>query len=585
MQRKRLVYLFLLLLGILITIPLFILPSLYIWRPAGQITAAEVIAPGTAPSLPNVPSPPTECDPPTDPDEPPCHPGLARSAWPITHQGSYAQGSSARPGPRPDQSFLAQHLDLASVAISYNFTAPYADGGVAVWASLLTLDGVVVKLDHDAFTVIDSYNPQLEETDPPDLPFSITGAYSLVDHENRFLVGRGRALEAYADSVPGDRYSAIALVQRFTFPTDFFCDEEDTLVGLNLTYDGALIVVTEKGIIGALPRRPEAWRADNLQSLALHGADCAAEDAPVISNSIAVDETGGIFIVTSREMVRVQWDGDTLALAWRAAYPAGAGALSALRLGPGSGSTPSLMGTGNDADRFVIFTDGQELMHLIFMWRDEIPEDWLPIATGLDRRLACAVPIRFGDAAATRSLSEQSVLVRGYAAVVVNNLLPEEPGYLKRLPPFFSTTLSAVAGGNPEKAPYGLERVDWDPETRTCNPVWANSTVSIPNGIPTMSADTGLIYGIGQREGVWGLEMVTFEDGQPAGFVPARQTTCSMQTLEQVNRIGLRFALLPILLANPRTCENSVFAAAQIGPAGTIYSGTMLGVTKFSAID
>ena len=34
------------------------------------------------------------------------------------------------------------------------------------------------------------------------------------------------------------------------------------------------------------------------------------------------------------------------------------------------------MGSGDD-DRLVVITDGQPLMHLVFLWRDAIPEDWV----------------------------------------------------------------------------------------------------------------------------------------------------------------------------------------------------------------
>ena len=64
---------------------------------------------------------------------------------------------------------------------------------------------------------------------------------------------------------------------------------------------------------------------------------------------------------------------------------------SPIRLGPGSGSTPSLMGTKADDDRFVVITDGQALMHLVLFWRDEVPDDWEPIAPGKDPRIACEI--------------------------------------------------------------------------------------------------------------------------------------------------------------------------------------------------
>ncbi len=109
---------------------------------------------------------------------------------------------------------------------------------------------------------------------------------------------------------------------------------------------------------------------------------------------------------------RVLWTGSELTLdpasgAWRAAYEIGAGQQGG-RLGKGSGSTPTLMGTG-DGDRFVVITDGQDVMHLVLMWRDDIPSGWEPIAPGKDLRIAAEVPVTFGNPDAEVAYSEQSV--------------------------------------------------------------------------------------------------------------------------------------------------------------------------------
>jgi len=239
---------------VVITI-IFIVPAILVWKPATNYSAAEVLYADDSTEHPdaNASSQPT-CETSNAPHEPPCNPYLARSSWGISHYGSYAQGSSALPGPTANQSFLIDHLDLANVAITYAFSSPYPDGGVAAWGALLTIDGVVVKLDHDSFSVIDTYNPQLEEDDPPEQSIGLSGAYTLIDVDNRFVVGRLRSVEVYADSITSDRYSGISLLKRFYLPDDFFCDDQDALVGLNMSYDGYIVIVTEKGMIGLLPR-------------------------------------------------------------------------------------------------------------------------------------------------------------------------------------------------------------------------------------------------------------------------------------------------------------------------------------------
>jgi hypothetical protein len=300
-----------------------------------------------------------------------------------------------------------------------------------------------------------------------------------------------------------------------------------------------------------------------------------------VSNNIAADEDGGIYVVTSRAMHRIDWDpgAGTLQPAWVAPYETGTGTASAIRLGAGSGSTPSLMGTDPDDDRFVVITDGQDLMHLVLFWRDEIPEGWEPVADGADRRIACQVPVTFGDPRATRSLSEQSVLVRGHATVHVSNLLVDDSAFAG-IGGTTASALAALEGGNPEQAPTGIERIDWDPESQTCRSVWANTELSIPNGIPTMSAATDLVYGVGQRDGQWGVEAVDFGTGASRFWLPSVGAPCEGEALAAVDP-ARRPALDDILERLPNSCENSFYAATEVGPDGSIYTGTFLGVTSY----
>jgi len=321
--------------------------------------------------------------------------------------------------------------------------------------------------------------------------------------------------------------------------------------------------------------RPENVVAYSVNDRAL----CAVPDADLeaTSNSIAADENGGIYVVTSQAMYRINWDGADISLGWRAEYQAGSGQVG-VRLGAGSGSTPSLMGTTPTEDRFVVFTDGQDLMHLVLMWRDDVPAGWEPIAPGRDLRIACEIPVTFGDDSATASLSEQSVLVRGYASVVVNNLLANPDAFAGQLP-ILQNLNSALVGGDPAEAPYGIERVDWNPETQECQVVWANPQPSIPNAIPTMSERTGLIYAQGQREGVWGLEAIDFDTGDSVFFEQAPDEGCEM--LSAYVPFLERAASAEVVSRLPRSCENSAYAAATVGPDGSLYQGTWQGLTRY----
>ena len=138
--------------------------------------------------------------------------------------------------------------------------------------------------------------------------------------------------------------------------------------------------------------------------------------------------------------------------------------------------------------------------------------------------------------------------------------------------------VSALEGGIPEKAPFGLERIDWDPETRTCSTVWDNDEISVPNGIPSISEASGLVYGTGQRDGQWGLEGLDFATGQSRVWVPAGPGTCPG---DSSGVAGALPGVSDVLEVVPDSCENSVYAATTIGPDGMVYQGTLNGMTRY----
>jgi hypothetical protein len=438
-----------------------------------------------------------------------------------------------------------------------------------------------MKVDHETFTIIDWYVPRDREGEnAPAFSLGLSGAYAAIDAQNRFIAGRSRFVSFFGDSVEGDRSSLIELKKRIFIPDEVFCNMDDVIAGMSLTYDGHLAFATELGNLFVIPADADP---DNLGDVPVVSTndDCATADRAdleIVSNSIAVDESGGIYLLTSAAMYRFNWDGSTLTEAWRAEYESAEIAPSPIRLGPGSGSTPSLMGTNADDDRFVVITDGQALMNLVLFWRDEIPADWEAIP-GKDRRIACEIAVDFDGE--TEAISEQSVAVRGYAAVVVNDLLTDPTDnrpVTNQIEAAAQNLVSALEGGIPEKAPSGVERIDWDPVTRTCSTIWANSEISVPNGIPSISETSGLVYGAGQRDGQWGLEGLDFETGESRVWVEAGPGTCPQ---ENQGLVLLLPGVSEVLEQVPDSCENSVYAATTVGPDGVVYQGTLNGMTRY----
>ena len=493
---------------------------------------------------------------PHDRHEPPCNPYAASTAWATSHRSSYSQGSSPFPAPHPGDEVIWQDLQFGNeIPVIVQISEPYEDGRRTVWFS--TIGGpetrAVYKLDYETGEVL-ARASILDEGGQPQAVPSTSGVYNLLDRDNHLITVREDGLAIHGETTPGERSSPIELLRSFELPQRARCRPNDRIIGITLTYTGEVAFATVQGMVGVVPREPERMNNGNLAVASINGKYCddsalADDQLEEVSNSLSADEDGGIYVVSARAQYRFDYRDGVLTRAWRAPYASGGGA-GGSTLSSGSGSTPDVVGTDPDDDKLVAITDGQRLMHLTLFWRDEIPRDWAGLP-GRPRRIACEQPVRFGDPDATESVTEQSVLTRGNSFVVVNNALALDRAFTQ-IPPALRP-LSALSGNLMGNGPRGLERIDWDPRSRTCSSVWANPTVSIPNSIPTMSAESGLVYGAGVQDGFWGLEGVDFDTGESKLFV---RTT-------------------------PLPSENSFFAATTVGPDGDVWIGGTSGISVF----
>jgi hypothetical protein len=466
-------------------------------------------------------------------DEPPKNLYLADSPWPISHRNTYAQASSPLPGPDAMNGniFVKDYKPLLPGLITLAISGEYSDGKHVIWGN--TISTVFKAEDTGAgFNILATYQkPDVGIANLFSIDNAVSGAYTFVDKDNIFYVPKGYKLSSYTDAISDNRLSSIVLKNTFEIPINLRQSDE-RIVGLTLTYDGKIVFASNNGLIGLMNR--------DFTDLKYYQLPADEE----ISNSIACDENGGIYIVSSKKMYRVQWTGTELTTdedknGWIADYEFG-GVATGIRLGQGSGSTPTLMGVGNQ-DKFVVITDGQDLMNVVLFWRDKIPNTWQQISGTKSNRIAAQFPVKFGNDNASKSLSEQLVCIRGNGILVVNNLLKLNTG---------NRLLDLLLSGIPQNAPYGAEKFEWNSTEMKLKSVWVNNSVSFPNGIPSMSAATNTIYNIGQKNGNWTFDGLDWTTG------------------------NLKFQYI---LGNQFNF-NSAYAPTEIGLNGAIYSGTLLGV-------
>eukprot|EP00549_Striatella_unipunctata_P007890 CAMPEP_0118704394 /NCGR_PEP_ID=MMETSP0800-20121206/19211_1 /TAXON_ID=210618 ORGANISM="Striatella unipunctata, Strain CCMP2910" /NCGR_SAMPLE_ID=MMETSP0800 /ASSEMBLY_ACC=CAM_ASM_000638 /LENGTH=470 /DNA_ID=CAMNT_0006606279 /DNA_START=151 /DNA_END=1560 /DNA_ORIENTATION=+ len=448
--------------------------------------------------------------------------------WPMVHRSTYAQASSPYPGLMPEDDIKVDYEFAITIPGTLSYTSlDYAAGNRAIWYNNAVRVGKMDVSSRNDIKDIDN----IFLGGPTDQVLST--AYSLLDVDGIYYHFYTSHVYAYTNALIGDVKSDIIEIRRLNLRTvpGLLKSERDLPVGLSITYDGYLAFATREGNLAIMTRT-----FTNIQIVNLGQGE-------EVSNGIACDEDGGIYVVTSKHMHRVQWNGSVLHMGWTADYEVGPEKQVGGRIGAGSGSTPSLMGTGADRDKFVVITDGQELMHIVLFWRDEIPHDWVPIGPGKDIRIAAEVPVRFGDINAKTSVSEQSLTVRGYGVMTVNN----DYGFRGSASLPETVDLLRVTFTNLRRfAPYGAERFQWDPTTRRLRTVWANREVSCPNGIPSMSAASNMAYCIGQRNSVWTLEGMDWDTGESRFY----------------KRLGLALRY------------NSFYSAIVVGPNREMASGT-----------
>lgn len=440
-------------------------------------------------------------------DTAPKNPWLADSPWPINHHDSYASDASQSHGPERARDLgHRQFARTGPINISLPMSPKYPDGQHVWWGN-------------DVFSVykmalVNGRLTRVARLPKGGNPFTVlrtptTGAYTMVDKDNIFTTVQGTTFLAYRDAKAGVVNSTIEQIDRYTLPMSV-ASADDAVVGLNVMWDGNYAFVTREGVVGVLSRDFKR----------LHSVKLGTGDDEV-SNSLATDEKGGIYVVSSEAMYRVQWTGTDLSMdpvtgAWRAEYNTGSGGNVSGRLGAGSGSTPSLMGTKDQ--RLVVITDGADLANLVMFWRDEIPADWQPIGPEKDPRMAAELPINFGDTLRKVTKSEQSVVVSGFGAAVVSNDYHrvDAISQLGSIHPILGTLTNGfiqLLSGTRLVQPWGVQKFDWDPVTRKLNHTWATTRVSCPNAIPVMSQASNRFYCVGANLGWWTIESLDWTTG------------------------------------------------------------------------
>jgi hypothetical protein len=280
----------------------------------------------------------------------------------------------------------------------------------------------------------------------------------------------------------------------------------DAIISALPDWSGRIWFASVKGIVGTVDPATGAVKTIDL--------------AEPIGNSFAVDETGGVFIVSDGAMYRFDASADGApSVTWRETY-ANIGVKKPGQTEAGSGTTPTLMGS-----QYVAITDNADPMDIVVFKRAKS-------VTG--SRLVCVQPVFKRGASDT----DQSLIGTGRSMIVENNY-----GY---------TGVAATEQG--ATTTPGLSRVDINDTGTGCHTVWASSERA-PSVVPKLSLANGLVYTYTKPPD---------PNGTDAWYFTAIDFRKGNTVYKKLAGTGLGF--------------NNNYAPVTLGPEGTAYVGALGGL-------
>jgi hypothetical protein len=354
------------------------------------------------------------------------------------------------------------------------------------------------------------------------------GGYFYLDQRDRVVVPTSDGhIQVIAETGTED---APALTLRRDY--DVSGDVGDSVILSALPdWSGRIWYVTGSGVVGVVD--PGTGTS--------HARDLPHDEG--IGNSMAVDETGGVFVVSDHALYRFDATrAGRPGVTWRQGYDAGD------RRKPGqsqlgSGTTPTLV--RRHGRHYVAITDNADpRMHVLVFRADR---------SGPGTRPVCRVPVfRRGHGA-----TDNSLVAIGRGLVVENNYGYTGP---EQDPP------SGDPQRNTPTTEPGVTRIDVDYRHGGCRRAWTNDEVRVPTSVSKVSAATGLMYVYEHPA----ADEVHYSSGEPPTgpedpwYLTALDARTGEQVWSALTGVGLGY--------------NNNYAPITFGPDGTAYVGVLGGL-------
>jgi hypothetical protein len=264
-----------------------------------------------------------------------------------------------------------------------------------------------------------------------------------------------------------------------------------------------------------------------------------------IANSFAMDESGGVFIVSTHALYRFDVRHGKPFETWRVAYDRGTRQKPG-QVSQGSGTTPTLIGlAGSKGGGSVAITDNADPRMNVLVFRRG--------KAGPGPAL-CKQPIF----AAGKGSDENSLVAVPGGLIAENNY-----GYAGPIPKDLTTR-------SPDTEP-GVAKIAVNYRTGGCHVAWVNNTARIPSVVSKASLGSGLLYGYTHpttAELPWKLVPVPNLLAPESWFFTALDLRTGKQVWSKLAGTNLGY--------------NNNYAPVSIGPDGTAYVGTLGGLVRIA---
>lgn len=219
-------------------------------------------------------------------------------------------------------------------------------------------------------------------------------------------------------------------------------------------WSGRIWFVTSSGVVGFVTASG-AVRSHQLPA------------GETIANSFAIDESGGVFVVSTHALYRFDVRSGKASVTWRQKYDRGSRQKPG-QVSQGSGTTPTLIGPASGpGGGYVAITDNADPRMQVVIHRRGKAGPGSAI---------CRVPVFGKDAG-----SDENSLISVPGGLIAEN----NYGYAGPLPK------NGLRSADTEP---GLVRIDVDYAKRRCKVAWTNDSVRVPTVVSKVSLATGLLY-------------------------------------------------------------------------------------------